>query len=71
MITGNSYPPAIYDPTNLICNLKTNSFCTPNCDYHGEINGNFANSYSITNANANTIPNANVLVPKNTLITYK
>jgi hypothetical protein len=45
---STSYPSTVYDPNNTICNLKNNSFCSPNCDYHGETSDFFVNSYSIS-----------------------
>jgi hypothetical protein len=71
MIQNNkSYPSAIYDPNNIICNLKDNSFCLPNCDYHGDDNGNFANSYAITSLNSSSIPKPSLKIPNNTAKTY-
>jgi hypothetical protein len=67
---NNSYPSAIYDPNNIICNLKTSSYCLPNCDYHGDSSGYFANSYSISKVNSNTITPKNLAKANNTAIKY-
>ena len=71
MIQKNiSYPSAIYDPNNIICNLKNSSFCLPKCDYHGDSSGFFANSYLISLISSPSILIPNLTIPNNTDITY-